>query len=191
MTTIETSTPTREEQVAVFIQGLRDLADFLDGHPDAVPSIGGVTVERWAWSADELAERVRTLGAGEKFEEYGTIGLRLKFGPHKVQTRALQTDTCEKKPTGKITTITREVDPAKEELPTGARNLRSRTVITFDFEEPEYEWDCAPLLAGSKPDLHLVESPDDAETPVEDLSPDDQEPDLNYPHGRGEDDDTY
>lgn len=92
----------RQRQAEVdYVQGLRDLADFLDRRPDLIgATTAGVTVYWWA-NLDQgddveaaFVEKAKSLGDARTDVVSGSyFNSELRFGPHKVQvTRPINLD---------------------------------------------------------------------------------------------------
>ena len=132
---------------AEWVQGLRDLADLLEGKPDLIMSYG-VEVTVIAWTPEDLAAKLRVLGTAEKYSSDAYMGATRKVGPHTVKVLAMKQSTCEQVPTGEIEVKTIEVDDDTD-APEGARVVGTKTVTLYEVDEPVTTWKCPPsLLAG-------------------------------------------
>lgn len=135
---------------SAFAESLRQLATWVEAHDEIVTS-GYDCYAHVSISEFDLADFQRNaakFGASEKFDEYGTIGLRRTFGSDyvKAELRIPKTSSCERREVG-TKTVTKMVNA--DEVPEGATVIVP-TRVTIEVEEPEYEWDCpGSFLANS------------------------------------------
>ncbi len=125
-----------------YIKGLRDLADFLEQHPDfpSLPLDGGsaLTIMSYTLTREQLASMPRTLGGRwDKDADDTYYHLRRRFGPHQVQLYTSRGDVCERVQVG-----TRTVQQPAPDAP---------PVPMVDVEVPVYEWRCPDSLLADVP----------------------------------------
>jgi len=109
------------------VQGLRDLADFLESRPDVgVPSFSDFNM--FTHSQEDFARRMRLMGSGEKRQAYSYLMLEKKFGPLTLALNILQSDVCER-------------------VQVGERKVEARPAIEA-HTVPVYEWDCPESFLG-------------------------------------------
>ena len=127
----------------IAVNGLRELADFIEQHPETHNALGynnlAVTINHPCNSRDEIVQTRRSLGGRwdkQESEDYFTI--RRSFGPlANYDLYASRRLVCEKRVVGKKERVELAPDPeAVAALP-----LLPRTV-----EEEEIEWVCPPSL---------------------------------------------
>ena len=107
-----------------FIQGLRQLADFLEQNP-GVPCRRRATLTMWRWKDEkDLSEVTRLLGTSEKIEHQDSIGIRRRFGPVTLQFEWFRGMTCKREVVGHK--IVKTVDWSKSKL----------------VKEPVIRWSC-------------------------------------------------
>jgi hypothetical protein len=120
-----------EDQQA-YIKGLRDIADWLEAHPDYVPksTTGGVQISvPGVFTKEDLIAAGRALGGTlEKSTTDNFFWLDKKFGPHILSAAAYRDEVCEK-----VVTVTEEEvtepDPAiVATLPTVTRTVQRETI---------------------------------------------------------------
>lgn len=114
------------EETRTYIDGLRQLADYLESAPDEICK------EAWnnplhfivfTWNEDDFREKSQLLGGlREKLLEGSYANTRRRFGPHYIEVTVARDKVCEEVQVG-----TRVV-PAQEAVP--------------EHEEPVYEWHC-------------------------------------------------
>lgn len=149
-----TDTTNQRELVTTFAAELHRLATWIDNNPDVMTESaarwGGVTVYVHC-DPDELPRRLRSLGSFDKVATDWGIGGVHKFGPHQLRVESTRDETCQRVPTGEVTTRTVTVD-SEDKVPEGAtivqRNAKSVPVITYEITEQVTEWDCPPSLLG-------------------------------------------
>ena len=137
--TDEPRTVSAAEKRSAKIQGLRDLADFLEAHPDTKPPESLYALEGCD-DAEQLAMRARALGgrwdkgaSGEWFE------LRRHFGPYRYELYASRAAVCEAVVVGSEEVEVTEPDP---EL------LAAVPQVTRTVTRDVVEWRCPQLLGG-------------------------------------------
>jgi hypothetical protein len=129
---------TREQQC---IRGLRELADWLEAHPEAQQTASyGITLNHPCKDAEELVRLARSLGGrwdkNESSDCYFTLTRR--FGPTvQYDLYVAREAVCTKRLVG---TKTRTIEgPDPEDVAALPKVLQ--TVV-----EEEFEWDCPPSL---------------------------------------------
>jgi len=120
---------------AAWVNGLHDLANFIDTHPSF--PLPDLTISVWLSTYDyddtkaEVARLARQLGRAEKNVVYSTFVVSRDFGPHKLKVETARDAVCVAKVVG-----TEEVEiPDYSDVPTKK--------VTRDI----VEWECSPLLA--------------------------------------------
>ena len=126
-----------------YTAGLRELADWLDAHPEWTP-LSGEYLYSWQHNADlsTMARAVRDMGTAEKEvnESTGTFKLVKRFGPHAFTIFADRAAVCERVVKG------HRVVKRVEKVPVG------EVVYTeHEVEEviEEVEWVCPPSILGA------------------------------------------
>lgn len=114
---------------AAYTAGLRELATFLEQHPEApLPSD---TLIVYLWGEESFKPAVKALGACEKkYSEY-YVTVSRNFGPIKYGVQTSRETVCTKRVVGKKLVPERLVPSYYEP----------------EHEEEIVEWDCHPLLA--------------------------------------------
>ena len=135
----------RQERVNDFLYNLASMESFLEAHPDLIPDSGGLNLTVTAWTAEELATRMRQLGTCEKIDSDWYSGGRVRFGDHNVAVQTYKENTCEKILTGEIKVKVIEATPTLP-IPEGARNVRTVTKTVYDVDEPVTTWSCPDSL---------------------------------------------
>jgi len=115
-----------------YVQGLRDLADWLEVHPEYAPSgvTGGVRVHlRGIFTKEDLISAGRAMGGTlEKSTTDSFFWLDKQFGPHRLSAACYRDQVCEKV----VTVVEEEVtepDPAiLATIPTVTRTVQRETV---------------------------------------------------------------
>ncbi len=129
---------TTEERTA-WVDGLRQLADFIEATPEFTLPSCAATIYLWGDRGTdpkgELARLVRLLGAGTKTADDMWIGVERRFGPIKLDVRARRKTVCERVLVG-TTTEKRYRAPEGIEL------------LEVDETVDVYEWVCPPSLLG-------------------------------------------
>lgn len=130
---------------------LRQLADWVEAHEDIVTEkyqcYAQVALPQW--NMEDFQAAAAKFGAGNKYDEYGSIGLRREFGSNRVTAEVSipKTQSCERRQVGTTTVI--KTVPATD-IPDGAIVTgATSTVVTVEIEEPEYEWDCPTSFLAS------------------------------------------
>lgn len=129
--TMQTDSP------ADYVQGLRDVANFLESHPSLIPPYSGVDIYL-SVSSDELRPAMRNLGGQLTKKTYGEdlFEVARHFGPHKISLNVPREEVCERKVTVEVEEV-EEVDPeALAALP--------KVKVTREVEH--VEWICPPSL---------------------------------------------
>jgi hypothetical protein len=124
-----------------FVQNLRDVADFLEAHPEiGTPETSTIWFHCWHQGKNakqELAKIASIPGGWDKDVEEGVMAsyrLNRDFGPLRISVSAWRSDVCEKFQVG--TKVEPEhVIPAQEEQ------------IVPERVVPVFEWKCPSLLA--------------------------------------------
>jgi hypothetical protein len=141
---------TDEEVREQYIQGLRDLADWLDAHEEFEINeyMDGCIAINYVQTKEELAERARQFGPGKKFDDTYSIGLERSFGPHGVSLNIGKEQSCERIQVG-VKEVTKTYRRGQE--PEDAVLVDSAYVAVKE-EEPQYDWKCPPSLLRSLSD---------------------------------------
>jgi hypothetical protein len=130
---------TDEEQA--YVDGLRELADWLEAHPAARPSFGGFDPVRLLWpcgdSRDGLAAAARVLGRAAKSSDSKWVNVTRLFGPHQIQAYASHEAVCERVVVGTETIETEVPDPEA---------LKNVPTIKVTETVEQVEWRCPPSL---------------------------------------------
>ena len=125
--------------VSEYTQGLRDLADWLDEHPQFTNHAGddGVRLYQFTWDKDSFIEQARAIGGPwDKDSDSGYYMLVKSFGPHRVELNIAHEEVCERVQIG--TKVVEKHDPdVLAALP------------KIKVEEPQYEWVCPPSILAS------------------------------------------
>jgi hypothetical protein len=128
----ETVQEEQERRAADYAAGLRELADYLEAHPELVPSWGGVAVADWVDNA-KLAKAARMPGWNKEKDTISGFKLRRRFGSHALTIYPEQA-VCEKVKTGERTEEV--IDP---------EYLENAPKITKVVEE--FEWKCPDYIS--------------------------------------------
>lgn len=112
------------DERAQLIQGLRDLADFLEARPD-LPAPAAPRFDIWAKSRAEFTAYVRQLGKSTKHATDPYMWFRREFGPVALDVVAHREKVCTKRVVG------------VEEVPERTIPAHTREIV---------EWDCGPIL---------------------------------------------
>jgi len=141
---------------ADYIDGLRQIADFLEAHPDVdLPHLNSVitgkfedTLNIFIVDGDQkakLATIARAMGRAEKLMAGGDVRVIRRFAGITLVAQASRSEVCER-----IVTATREVT---EEIP-DPKALAAATaavpLIPVTRIEETVEWRCTPLLADAE-----------------------------------------
>lgn len=130
--TTETDTLTDEQRA--WIEGLRELADFVEAHPE-IDAASTFTLNLWMHEKSDLADWMKRLGG--KWDKYTGLDayfiMRRMFGPHRIELNANREAVCERTQVG-----TKTVEKPDPEL------LAAVPLVTV--EEPVYEWKCPDSL---------------------------------------------
>lgn len=150
MTMTEDRTVLTDEQRA-WIEGLRELADFAEAHPEVVgaypmPSstFHGVLRSDPDDTRDELRTRARSMAPCEKqFPDHSpdTLHLVKRFGPHKITVYADREAVCERRV---VDTEDVEVEVYSDEAQAVIDSLPK---VTRTETREIVEWDCGSILA--------------------------------------------
>lgn len=135
-----------------YIQGLRELADFLEAHDGVpVPFHGSLQTGKWEKvfniflihegdNRERIAMVARAMGNFEKRADGSDFRVFRRFGGITLVAQAAREDVCERVVVGTREVTVTEPDPAAvAALP---------TVTTTKVVE-DVEWICSPLLAGA------------------------------------------
>lgn len=127
-----------------YTDGLRELADWLDAHPEWVPFTGEYLYS-WQHNADlsTMVRAARDMGTAEKEinENTGTFKLVKRFGPHAFTIFADRAAVCERVVVGT------HVETKLERVPVGEVVYEEREV---EHLVEDVRWICPPsLLAGT------------------------------------------
>lgn len=147
-----------------FAQGLRDLADALEAHPEIPLPYQFLTARvhpprdldddrKREYAKRRAAEIARAIPAKVDKQTFGSLfALTASFGPVKLEVFFDREQVCERVVTGTRTVTEEEPDPEEVE------KLPKRTVTR---EVEDVEWRCPDSLLGS------VNGDDDAELPAQ------------------------
>lgn len=114
---------------------LQDMAAFVEDHEDLAPGyIPALTLNLFADTAEEMAEKARQLGACSKHESGGYYFLQKNFGPHSIQLNIKREQICERTQVG-----TQMVMKPAPDAP------------LIEVEEPVYEWICPDSVLAKNP----------------------------------------
>lgn len=122
------------EKVKEFTQGLRDLADWYDAHPEVPLPENRMRIMSYCDTKEELATIVRAMGHCTKSVYEDILNVERNFGPVILRTVSLRDKVCEKVLVGQ-----REIER------TIVLESKKETVL-----EDVYEWKCPPLLKGEE-----------------------------------------
>lgn len=84
-----------------YIDGLRELTDWLAQNPEYVPEYSTVTINIFPADKGELAEFARAVGKAEKLWQDNWLAVRASFGPHAIDANLPREQVCRKVVTGK------------------------------------------------------------------------------------------
>lgn len=96
MSAIETLT----EMKRAYIDGLREMADWLERHPEYVVTWNPVTINLFPADKDDLAEFVRAAGRSSKEWTNDWLIVSVAFGPHKIDANLSREQVCRRVVTG-------------------------------------------------------------------------------------------
>jgi len=114
------------ERKIVFIEGLRNMANFLESNPDLPVPYGMEFFSVWVHTKDEIAELVRGKGKWDKQAAESYMYFRKTFGPINYDINISRDQVCERVVVGQT------VIPARPATP--------EQVID------KIEWKCTPVL---------------------------------------------
>ena len=128
-----------------YTDGLRELADWLDAHPEWTPYL---PENFYVWIPEDddaraaMARAARDMGTAKKSvnEHLGTFRLEKSFGPHTMHVIANRSAVCERVVVGK------HVEKTIEKVPVGEIVYEE---LEVEHVVEEVEWVCLPLLAGT------------------------------------------
>jgi hypothetical protein len=107
-----------------YVQGLRDMANFLEKNPCCIPQSDGVGVHTFFSDAEEI----EMVAGAQKWEEDSSdsfFALRKNFGPHQVSINTNRENVCE-----------------KVEVGTESVEIRNPDAPKITVVRPIYEWKC-------------------------------------------------
>lgn len=110
-------------------QDLRDLADFLDEHPDLAEAVLAPMFNIFADNAAEWQRLLGSFGPFDKKDYDNLLVARKQFGRIRLDINVSKEETCQRIEVG-TRTVTREVYP------------EGVTSTIETVEEPIYEWVC-------------------------------------------------
>ena len=171
----EPATPAPEDERAAYIRGLREIAAWLEAHPEIRPPYltatdrtdgrETLTVYLWDDTRAALAAAARALAEGghEVHKAVNTAGdgfyVWRPFGGLALEIRAPRGEVCERVQVGVKPVEVREnscpvchgdlttADPVECATDPGHYRAVRPGVRVSKVDEPVYEWRCAPLLA--------------------------------------------
>jgi hypothetical protein len=123
-----------------FIQGLRDMADFLEERPDLIERYDAFDLNSYfdEKQLNEFKERAKLLGTAKKeagqYSSY--FKLYKEFGPHTISVNMNREAVCVKTVTG-----TRMVEATEDRIIPGKPAHMEAT----------YSWECPPSILGLEP----------------------------------------
>ena len=120
------TTPTNKQG---FVDGLREMADFVEGSDLDISTICNSTFFLFCQSKEDFARQSRALGTFKKESCGGYVNATKHFGRLRLQVTAGHSLVCEKVKTGE------RVIPAKPEITTPAEP--ERVEETFEWKCPE------------------------------------------------------
>ncbi|MCR4338569.1 MAG: hypothetical protein NUW01_01645 [Gemmatimonadaceae bacterium] len=115
-----------------FADGLRELADWMDAHPEV--NIAPFEVLHYCLDKDEFRTSVRAMGRGEKSTSDPYFFVTRWFGPVALRTYAAREKVCRRVVKG-VELVPKEIVPAKV-VPAHSREI--------------VEWECEPILAAER-----------------------------------------
>ena len=135
---MDTETPELSNAQQEWLDSLREMADFLEAHPDLIEPYLSIICYRFCkGTREEFAKTALQLGASTKSSDATWFQVARKFGIHTIQVTQPREDICEKKVVGTEEIETEEPDPeAVAALP------KVKTVKTVE----KVEWVCPPSL---------------------------------------------
>ena len=129
-----------------YTDGLRELADWLDAHPEWLPG-GGANFYSYVHgaSADEdmkavMARVARDMGTATKRIDENSFSLDKQFGPHTFTAFTNRAKVCERVVVGT------HIEKTVEKVPVGEVVYEEREI---EVEVEEVEWVCPPSLLGA------------------------------------------
>jgi hypothetical protein len=126
VTVTETLNETKQE----YVDGLRELADWLERNPDFIPPYQPLRVDVFTDDQMEFARKAKRLGGRrEKLGSSSYFFVRRKFGPHYLDVNVGREQVCKRVVVG-----TREVL---------AQEARVEEIV---------EWECAPGILAQFPE---------------------------------------
>lgn len=135
----------RAERIA-WLNGIRQMADFLEQHPDVPLPSDHQPVYIWGTDAKrQLAAAALALGDAEKEADASFFSLVRRFGPIVYTVKACRENVCERVVVG-TKTITTQVPPEGVEM------------LTVTSEEEIVEWRCPPSILAFGADDEAVAS---------------------------------
>jgi len=126
------TTTTTETTLA---DGLRQLADFVETHPELGERIGSPRFYLWSYTEADFKETNRLLGSFTKSSDINYLNAEKMFGPVMVQSTIGHAAICEKKVVG-----TRMVS---KQVPADPDYVEPE-YVTVQVEELVTEWVCPP-----------------------------------------------
>lgn len=131
-----------------FVDGLREMADFLDMHPHLLDRLNFASADAHVFARDEsdFSDLLLDLGKGEKRASEGYLSVRRRFGPHALVLSLARSLACERVQTG---TETVEETVGLDEVPCDAEVLGEVRQVKIKRTVPTFEWKCPEsFLAG-------------------------------------------
>lgn len=99
------------DRTRAYIDGLHELADWLDQHPEWVPNYNPITLNLFPEDKAKLAAFARVVGKAEKLWEGDWLAVRASFGPHAIDANLPREQVCRKVVTGE-----RQIPARTEEI---------------------------------------------------------------------------
>lgn len=112
-----TAASTAEDSAREQADGLRELADWIEAHPDIAERMAPPYLVIIADDADDMAHKARALG-GKRSKHVGDewVDVERKFGPVRVTVTARRENVCERVVVG-TTTVEIPAEPARPATP--------------------------------------------------------------------------
>lgn len=97
-----------------FAANLRELADFIEAHPDIPMPVGEINIHVYVFTAEHLAEIARALGRAEKDHSGDYLHLVKPFGPIRLRYFTDRAKVCRRVVTG-VRHVAETLLPARNE----------------------------------------------------------------------------
>ena len=123
-----------------FVQGLRDVADYYESHPDLETPWEGARFSAFCYSPESFSDQVKAIGAGNKeVDDYYARVEHHFAGGHVIAVVSPRDTVCTRRVVGEEDI---EVEIPDPEAPT----------VTVTQKKEIVEWDCPPsfIMKGNK-----------------------------------------